>query len=305
MIHFIRFKVLLFFYILHFFTIFTIYGQTQKEIVLVIGAIINKTTKNDYDKLNLVLHETLKSYPLFPVTILDPSILVDSVPDDSVILRAHNLNASYIIWGSIDTSENDLAVTLKIFDMSQASSAHIGMMINGNEKTEEIADLLRSKLLMWLRRMTMVHLIISTTPEAATVLLDSKEIGSTPFEGMIQPGTFSLELTKKSFNSIKIPVSFISGNTYHYDITLGKSDSAYFENKRAAKRLLAVSLLCTGAGFGAHYFQERSMREYRSALPPSDFNHLYRKAVSWNVARNTLWVIAGVAICDMFLKMIL
>jgi hypothetical protein len=64
-------------------------------------------------------------------------------------------------------------------------------------------------------------------------------------------------------------------------------------------------LLCTGAGFGAHYFQERSMREYRSALPPSDFNHLYRKAVSWNVARNTLWVIAGVAICDMFLKMIL
>ena len=286
MIHFIRFKVLLFFYILHFFTIFTIYGQTKKEIVLVIGAIINKTTKNDYDQLNLVLHKTLKSYPLFPVTILDPSILVDSVPDDSVILRAHNLNASYIIWGSIDTSDNDLAVTLKIFDMSQASSAHIGMMINGNEKTEEIADLLRSKLLMWLRRMTMVHLIISTTPEAATVLLDSKEIGSTPFEGMIQPGTFSLELTKKSFNSIKIPVSFISGNTYHYDITLGKSDSAYFENTRCQKAFSCIIAL-PGAGFGAHYFQERSMREYRSALPPSDLTNLYRKAVSWNVARNT------------------
>lgn len=298
-------KVFLFFHIFLLFTLFSIYGQSNKETVLVLGVISNKTTKSEYDKLNLVLHKTLESHPLFPVTILDPLFLVDTVPDESAIIRARNLDALYILWGSIDTSEYGLSITLKIFDMSQASTAHIGMVINGDEKKEEIADILRSKLLMWLRRTTMVHLIISTTPGAATVLLDNKEIGFTPFEGMVQPGTFSLELTKRPFSPIKIPVSLISGNTYQYDITLGKSDSAHIKGKQTVIRLLTVSLLCAGAGFGCHYFQELSMREYRTALPPSDFNHLYHRAVSWNIARNTLLATAGVTICGMIFKMIL
>lgn len=298
-------KVFVFFHLFLLFAIFSLYGQTNKEIVLVLEVISNKTTKSEYDKLSMMLYETLESHPLFPETILDSLIIVDTIPGESVIIRARNQGALYILWGSIDTSEHGLNVTLKIFDMHRASTSHISLMINGDEKTEEIADILRSKLLMWLQRTTMVHLIISTTPGVATVLLDNKEIGFTPFEGMVQPGTFSLELTKRSFSPIKIPVSFISGNTYQYDITLGKSDSAHFKDKRAVIRLLTVSLLCAGAGIGAHCFQERSMRDYRTALPPSDFNNLYRRAVCWNTARNTLLATAGVTICGMIFKMVL
>ena len=272
---------------------------------MVLGVISNKTTKSDYDKLNNLLHEALESHLYFPETILDSLIFSDTVPDESAIVRARNLDALYILWGSIDASDFGLSITLKIFDMSQATTSYIELMINGDEEKEEIVNILRSKLLMWLRRTTMVHLIISTTPGDATVLLDNKEVGFTPFEGMVQPGTFSLELTKRSFSTIKIPVSFISGNTYQYDITLGKSDSVNIKDKRTVIKLLALSLVCAGAGWGCHYFQERSMTKYRTALPPSDFNNLYRRAVPWNIARNTLFATAGVTICGMFLKMIL
>ena len=305
MVHSSRFQKAFPFLTIFLLSIFSIYGQTNKETVMVLGVISNKTTNSEYDELNILLHETLENHPFSPETILDTLILLDTVLDESAIIRARNLNAEYILWGSIDTSDYGINITLKLFDMSQATTSHIDLMIKGDEKNEDIANILRSKLLIWLQRTTMAHLIISTIPGNATVLLDNKEIGLTPFEGMVQPGTFILELTKMTFSPIKIPVSFISGNTYQYDITLGRSDSAHIKDKRTVLRLLTVSLLCAGAGCGCYYFQGRSMRKYRSALPPSDFNHLYRKAVSWNVARNTLWVIAGVAICDMFLKMIL
>jgi len=298
-------KVFLIFTTFLLYTIFSTYGQANKKNVMVLGVISNKTIKSDYEKLNILLYKALENHPFSPDVILDSLFYFDSVPDESAIIRARNLNALYILWGSIDSSDSGLSITLKIFDMSQATTSHIGLMINGNEKKEEITNILRSKLLMWLRRTTMVHLIISTIPENATVLLDDKEIGFTPFEGMVQPGTFSLELTKKPFSPIKIPVSFISGNTYQYDIILGKSDSVNIKDKRAVIRLLAMSLLCTGAGCGCHYFQDRSMRKYRTALPPSDFNTLYRRAVTWNIARNTLFTAAGVTICGMFFKMIL
>lgn len=298
------YKEFLFFIIFLLHTIFSAYGQTNKKNVLVLGVINNRTTKRDYDKLNILLHEAFENHLFFPETILDSLIFSDTVPDESAIVRARNLDALYILWGSIDASDFGLSITLKIFDMSQAATSHIELMINGDEEKEEIVNILRSKLLMWLRRTTMVHLIISTTPGAATVLLDNKEIGFTPFEGMVQPGTFSLELTKRPFSPIKIPVSFISGNTYQYDITLGKSDSVNIKDKRTVIRLLALSLVCAGAGCGCHYFQERSMKKYRAALPPSDFNDLYRRAVTWNIARNTLFATAGVTICGMFFKII-
>lgn len=285
--------------------IFPACGQTKKEIVFVLGSINNKTMKSEYDKLNIALYRSLNDHPLFPQTILDTMLLIDSVPDEFSILSSRDADASFILWGEVDTSEYGFNVTLKIFDMYQASTAHIGMMLQGNEKKDEIAQILQSKLLMWLRRTTMVQLIISTTPGSATVFLDSKEIGTTPFEGMVQPGTFSLELTKRSFSPIKMPVSLISGNTYQYDFTLGKNDSGNYKDKRSVKRLITVSLLCAGAGAGAHYFQQRSMREYRAALPPSEFNRLYRKAVIWNIGRNTLLTAAGVAMSGMILKVVL
>ncbi len=306
MIDLFRFKkVRSYFIAIFLFVIISAYGQPNKELVVVLGEINNNTVKKEYDQLNIVLNRTLENHFLFPETILDTMLFIDSVPDESSIIRARNQGARFILCGSIDTSEYGLSIKLKIFDMAQVSTSHISLMINGDEKTEEIADILGSKLLMWLQRTTMVQLIISTTPGAATVLLDNKEIGFTPFEGMVQPGTFSLELAKRPFSPIKIPVSFISGNTYQYDIVLEKSDSTYIKDRQTVIRFLTISLLCAGAGFGCHYFQDRSMKEYRTAKPPSDFNNLYHRAVSWNIARNSLWTTAGVTICGMFFKMIL
>ncbi len=56
-----------------------------------------------------MLNRTLGNDHLFPKTILDTMHLVDSVPDESAILSAQNLDALFILWGNIDTSENSVA----------------------------------------------------------------------------------------------------------------------------------------------------------------------------------------------------
>lgn len=285
-------------------TVLSGYGQTKKGISLVLGSIDNKTSRNEYDNINTSLNRILDGYPLFPETILDTMLSIDSMPDESVILEARNLDASYILWGRIDSSEYGFSINLKVFDMFQASTAHIGILIKGSEKKNDVAEIIRSKLLMWLRRITMAQLIISTTPSAAIILLNDKEIGTTPFEGMVQPGTFSLGLVKKTFSPIKMPVSFICGNTYQYDFKLENSDTVAIKDKRSVIGLLTASMLCAGAGGAAHFFQERAIKQYRNALPPADFDRLYHKAVAWNAGRNTLWAAAGVSLCGMLLKVI-
>lgn len=76
---------------------------------MVFGNINNNTTKKEYDHLSAMLNRTLGNDHLFPKTILDTMHLVDSVPDESAILSAQNLDALFILWGNIDTSENSVA----------------------------------------------------------------------------------------------------------------------------------------------------------------------------------------------------
>ena len=88
MVHCSRFQKAFPFLTIFLLSIFSIYGQTNKETVMVLGVISNKTTNSEYDELNILLHETLENHPFSPETILDTLILLDTVLDESAIIRA-------------------------------------------------------------------------------------------------------------------------------------------------------------------------------------------------------------------------
>lgn len=282
--------------------IVTIYsnGKALPEMVLLLGNISNKTTVIEYDTLSNTLSELLTQSPSFPKTVLDRMIQVDSFPNEDALIKAQSLSASFILWGSIESYEYGSSVTLKIMDMAQASVAHIQIMIKGNEDGITIAEMIRSKLLLWLRRTTMVQLIITTTPDPADVLLDNKEIGITPFEGMVQPGTYKLELLKKSYTPVRIPVSFISGNTYQYDFSLSTTEKK--KDVRSVVKWLSVPVTFLGAGVISHWQTERAIKKYRNAKPPEDFDHLYDVANAWNVSRDVSFAVAGISLGVIVIK---
>jgi hypothetical protein len=186
--------------------------------------------------------------------------------------------------------------------MKQVSESHIAIMTNRNEDRTIIAETLRSKLQLWLQRTTMVQLIVTTRPAAASVLLDGKAMGATPFEGMVQPGTYRLELKKKLFLPIRMPVSFISGNTYQYDFSL--NEQVKKTDKRSIVRWLAISVACLGAGGIAHWQYEGARERYRQAVPPADFDKLYNRAVALNVGRGVLFGAGGVSLGVMVFEVV-
>jgi hypothetical protein len=127
-------------------------------------------------------------------------------------------------------------------------------------------------------------------------------MGSTPFEGMVQPGTYRLELKKRPFIPIQIPVSFISGNTYQYDFSL--NEKVKKTDKRSTIRWLGISVACLGTGGVAHWQYERARERYKEAVPPDDFDRLHNRAVALNVGRSVLFGAAGAALGVMVFQVV-
>ncbi|MBN1759934.1 MAG: PEGA domain-containing protein [Chitinispirillaceae bacterium] len=277
-------------------------GQIPTELLL-LGCIRNETTYQEYDGIHLILDRQLVDIPRFPRIILDTAAYIDSFPDEVSLLKAREMNAAYMMWGVIDSSEPGPGITIDILDMGQGSVSQIRLSIGRNEGSEAIAGMVRSKLQLWLQRTTMVQLIVTTLPTAAAVLLDDMMIGSTPFEGMVEPGTYRLELKKKTYPSIQIPVSFISGNTYHYDFALNTGEKKV--DKRSIVKWLGVSVACFCAGGVAHWQRSRVQEHYRGATPPADFDRLYNRAVAWDVGRDILFAAGGAAFGVVIVKVVI
>ena len=280
----------------------TVFGQIHSASVLMIGCLRNETANAEYDNIHCTLQGLLADLPRFPRTLLDTTITVDSFPDEASLLKARNVNADYVLWGLVDSFEPGIGISLHILDMAQASVSHITIMINRNDDGKTVAETIRSKLLLWLQRTTMVQLIVTTSPAAASVLLDGKPLGSTPFEGMVQPGTYRLELKRKPFLPILLPVSFISGNTYQYDFALNTDEKK--TDRVSVVKWLGISVVCLGAGGGAHWQYGRARERYRAAVPPADFDRLYHRAVAWEVGRDLLFAAAGAALTGMIFKVV-
>lgn len=281
--------------------LFTVSSKiNSKENNLLLGSIKNRTQKPYYDNLSLVLKKKFGDLGIFPNTKIDPTLCVDSFPDEPSILNAREKGIDYLLWGEIDSCLYGFSITLKMLDMSEGITTNIKIVISESDKKNEIAEMLCSKLLFWFSRTEMVQLIVSTSPSGASVLMDNSEIGLTPYEGMVKPGTYNLKLIKKPYKQINLPVSFISGNTYQYDFTLYTEENKM--DKRSVLRWLGVSLLLGAGGGVAHCLQQRAMENYRAAKPGDNFDHLYRKALVWNVTRGVLWGSAGLSFGRMVIK---
>ncbi len=282
------------------FIIVSSYGQNSPETAILIGCIHNKTASAGYNGVHCALNKLLAGLPQFPRTIIDTTLQVDSFPGEASLLKARGLNASYMLWGEVDSTEPGLGIALHILDMKQGSVSHIRIMINPNENGTAIAEMVRSKLQFWLQRSTMVQLIITTHPSVARISLDSKHVGSTPFEGMVQPGTYRLEMTKKAHAPVHFPVSFISGHTYQYDFTLNTIEKK--TDKRSIIKWLGISVACLSGGIVAHFQRDHAQARYREAAPPADFDRLHNNAVAWEIGRDVLFIAAAAALCGMVIQ---
>ena len=278
-------------------------GQVRAETVMLLGCIRNETVYPQCDGVHYTLHRLMAELPEFPRTVLDTTVRVDSFPDETSLPKGRLVNAAYMLWGLVDSSGSGPVISLHILDMVQASVSHIMIMFNRTDDGTVIAETVRSKLLLWLQRTTMVQLIVTTSPAAASVLLDDRALGATPFEGMVQPGTYRLELRNRHFLPIQIPVSFISGNTYQYDFTLNTKGKK--NDNRQVVRWLGISAAFLGAGGGAHWQYDRARMDYRNAVPPSDFDRLYRKTIAWKIGRDVLFAAAGTALGVMVFQVVL
>jgi hypothetical protein len=119
---------------------------------------------------------------------------------------------------------------------------------------------------------------------------------------MVQPGTYRLELKKRPFLPVRIPVSFISGNTYQYDFSLGEKVKK--TDKRSIVRWLGISVACLGAGGVAHWQYEHARERYQEAVPPADLDRLYYRTVALNVGRSILFGAAGATLGVMVFKVV-
>ena len=279
-----------------------LFGQMHSGTALLLGCIRNETAHREYDGIHGALGRLLAGLQNFPHAVLDTSLRVDSFPDEASLLKARAMNAAYILWGVVDSGESGPGIAIDILDMAQGSVSHLRISINRNESGKAVAETVRSKLQLWLQRTTMVQLIVTTNPAAASILLDGKPLGSTPFEGMVQPGTYRLELRKKPFFPMHIPVSFISGNTYQYDFTLNADEKK--ADRAAAVKWLGISVACLGAGGVAHWQYTDTRTKYREAVPPADFNRLYNRAIAWEIGRDVLFAAAGAALTVMTVKVV-
>jgi hypothetical protein len=275
-------------------------GQTPSQPMVLLGSILNKTASAKYSGIHSALRLLLADLPQFSRTIVDTTLSADSFPNEASLMKARGLNTAYMLWGVVDSAESGLGISLKILDMKQGSVSHIRIMITQNENAHAIAEMVLSKLKLWLQRSTMVQLIVTTHPTAAGISLDGKHVGSTPFEGMVQPGTYHLKMTKKAQAPIQFPVSFISGNTYQYDFTMSSLERK--TDHRPVLKWLAVSVACLGAGIVANIERDHAQARYREATPPADFDRLHNNTVAWEVGRDVLFAAAGAALCVMVIQ---
>ncbi len=267
--------------------------------VFLMGALKNNTDRSGFNDLGVSLSSLLSNCDDFKL-IHAPMLIVDSIPGEKILLEARRTKASHILWGSLDRLHHGFNITLKIMEMERGAVAHIQVLVGNDENKEAIAELIRSKLMMWLRRTTMSQLIITTKPSAVCVVLDGKNVGTTPFEGMVQPGTFQLELNKKDYVPVRMPVSFISGNTYQYDLTL--SQFVKEPDNGHIIRLLAAATACCGAGIFSHYKYKSAYNRYRDARPPANFDRLYKGATAWRAAEYGFFSLSGAALGVILVK---
>jgi|GEM_PF-2126609 len=280
--------------------LFGISSLVSAEPSVLLGSFRNNTTLSEFNSIHFHIYRQLSALPFSFRIEHDTTLVIDSFPDDASLLKAREMQAGYMLWGTIDGNDAGTGIVVTILDMVKGGMSHIRISVDPHENSASIAGKVVSKLQLWLQRSTMVQLIVTTQPPAATLLLDRTTIGETPFEGMVNPGTYLLELEKKGSVPVRIPASFLSGNTYQYDITLGYQKKGV--NRGPVFRWLGISLGCLGAGGIAHYQYLRARKEYQEAIPPDDFDALYRTASIWNSGRTVLYTAAGAAACMVLIR---
>ncbi|MBN1604768.1 MAG: PEGA domain-containing protein [Chitinispirillaceae bacterium] len=279
-----------------------VYAQDNTQNTVLLGNIRNNTAKPLFNDLSTAIHDRISTSIVSIRTVLDTFSLIDSVPDQSMVVSARDCNAAYIVWGSADTLAGGCLINLRVQNINSGGITHFRILMDCDESKGLVVSAVVSKLQFWLERILMAHITVMTEPPAVTLLLDGAPLGTTPFEGLVQPGNYTLEMRKTPLLPLRIPVTFSSGTSYHYDFNLtgGGTD----RDRRSALRWLAGASLCFVAGTGAAYMRSLSIDSYIKAKPPSDFDRLHAISVAWNITTIALFSAGGAAICTSIFKVV-
>ena len=270
---------------------------------IVFGCILNRSSRVELSHLEseLIKKKNFKWRPDNQDVILDTLNCQDSFPSEDRIRHAKDLNAKQLIWGSVDSNAQGFSLTLNILKLSDGSESSIRVVLLERLDRVAIAEILEQKLWAWFRRMEMSQLIISSLPSGAAVLIDSTQTGQTPFETLLEPGTYRMQVTLNDHLPFLQTITLLPGNSYQYSIPLLEKNPG--RRYRVPGQWIAASL-CSFALCGL--FQAgyvNALSDYHALRPPADFNAGYNRVRMWEISRDVS-ITASLVVSAMTIKKI-
>ncbi|MBN1600104.1 MAG: PEGA domain-containing protein [Chitinispirillaceae bacterium] len=262
--------------------VFFILPSSGSEIRILFTPVVNNTGDSTLNTLGAMLFGHFTENRGVYLWLAEDESVVDSFPSEHLLDKARSANAGYIIWGCFDTMNTDNFLRVHIFEMSSGIVNNIEIGIQKNQNRIILADILLSKITLALKRSMMSHLIITSNPKGAELYIDSVFVGTTPYEELVDPGSYTINVRKEAYEHFWQKASFLRNNTYQYHIPL-KSRTAVVEDNGMRRWLVATVLLSAGTA-ASFIMRQRSFDRYRYATPPGNFDALFRNAMGFNIA---------------------
>ena len=125
---------------------------------------------------------------------------------------------------------------------------------------------------------------INSTPDAATVFVDGKEVGTTPYRSTLLSGSHSIELQKQDFKTYNTTVDIKEGETSQVNATLVDRHMLTIHTKPEY-----ATLYINGVNVGiTPYSTEMASGDYDIRLVKSGYNPYHKKKVHLDPMRKEL-----------------
>ncbi|MFH1760883.1 MAG: PEGA domain-containing protein [bacterium] len=269
-------------------------GLGLKNHKILIGCISNNTEQHDLNNLSGAMAQSNNIQTWFDELelavdtlgiVFDDRICPDSFPDETQILKAREYNADQLIWGRVDSTEQGLKLSIIILNLANGRTGNINIALMKNPARSTVLQTIEQKLWSFFQRQYMAQLIISTAPSMAKIFIDSMESGITPFETLIDPGTYNLNMEKEGYIPSRQTLTFLAGNTYQYSIPLMEKNPG--RRYRIPKKCASGTLISAAVSGLLHWRYAKARNAYMDYMGnTAEIPGLYNRAVAWEILRD-------------------
>lgn len=166
--------------------------------------------------------------------------------DNSCIVEVGRfLGVSHIIAGSIGKIDNIFIINLRVIAVETGEilyTAHADCRKGITEVLDVAIKDLAQTIHQKVEKSLYATLSIKTEPVGATVFLDNREMGSTPYnQRLIKPGIYPVRISMKTYQDVTEKITFSGGDTVVREITLSHTEH-YLDSIAEAKRLAELEV---------------------------------------------------------------